>query len=67
MTLYELLSWRTTGRGYARLSLETGAQAAFAPARALYARVGFVPCGPFGDYPERPGSRFMTFQVCGRT
>src|SRR4051812_6566391 len=32
-------------RGYRRLSLETGKQDAFAPARALYARHGFHACG----------------------
>ena len=47
-------------RGYARLSLETGSMAYFAPARALYSRAGFVPCGPFGDYVEDPNSVFMT-------
>ena len=35
-------------RGYQRLSLETGSQEAFAPARTLYARFGFEPCGPLG-------------------
>jgi putative acetyltransferase len=47
-------------RGYARLSLETGSMAYFAPAHALYARAGFVPCAPFGDYVEDPNSVFMT-------
>ena len=37
-------------RGYRRLSLETGSVEAFAPARALYARFGFEPCGPFAEY-----------------
>src|SRR4249919_3418736 len=37
-------------RGYERLSLETGAMAAFAPAHALYARFGFTHCGPFASY-----------------
>jgi putative acetyltransferase len=50
-------------RGYRRLSLETGTPAAFAPARALYARFGFAPCGPFGDYVEDPYSVFMTRAV----
>jgi putative acetyltransferase len=36
--------------GVARLSLETGAQALFGPARALYLRHGFVACPPFGAY-----------------
>ena len=42
------------------VSLETGSQPAFAPARALYARFGFLPCGPFGAYVEDPNSSFMT-------
>lgn len=47
-------------RGYRRVSLETGSQAAFAPARALYARFGFAVCGPFGDYRDDPNSAFFT-------
>ena len=47
-------------RSYRRLSLETGSMAAFAPARNLYARYGFQPCGPFADYVEDPNSVFMT-------
>jgi putative acetyltransferase len=47
-------------RGYGRLSLETGSMAYFAPARALYARAGFTPCAPFGDYVDDPNSVFMT-------
>ncbi|HSM84016.1 MAG TPA: GNAT family N-acetyltransferase [Nodosilinea sp.] len=47
-------------RGYTHLYLETGAFPAFAPARALYARYGFEPCGPFGDYTNDPNSAFMT-------
>ena len=46
--------------GLGRLSLETGSFAAFSPARALYARHGFVACGPFGDYVLDPNSVFMT-------
>lgn len=47
-------------RGYTRLSLETGTAQAFAPARALYARAGFVPCGPFAAYVRSPNNTFMT-------
>jgi len=47
-------------RGYESLSLETGAMAEFAPARALYERYGFEVCGPFDDYAEDPNSVFMT-------
>jgi len=53
-------------RGYHRLSLETGSMKAFAPAHALYARFGFEPCGPFGDYVDDPNSIFMTRRLAGR-
>ncbi len=33
---------------------------AFAPARRLYERFGFVPCAPFADYKADPNSVFMT-------
>ncbi|USN98832.1 MAG: GNAT family N-acetyltransferase [Phycisphaeraceae bacterium] len=52
-------------RGYERLSLETGAQEAFVPARSLYARFGFERCGPFGGYREDANSVFMTRGVDG--
>ncbi|MPY85584.1 MAG: GNAT family N-acetyltransferase [Actinophytocola sp.] len=54
-------------RGVTRLSLETGAMAAFAPARALYASLGFTPCGPFGDYRPSRNSAFMTLDVRQRS
>jgi len=47
-------------RGVRRVSLETGAGEAFAPARSLYAGAGFVSCGPFGDYEASSNSAFMT-------
>lgn len=47
-------------RGYRRLSLETGAQDGFIPARTLYGRYGFAECAPFADYREDPNSVFMT-------
>ena len=47
-------------RGLGRVSLETGSMAAFAPARRLYERTGFVECAPFGDYRPRRASMFMT-------
>ena len=47
-------------RGMSRLSLETGSWAYFAPARAFYARHGFVECPPFGEYRADPNSVFMT-------
>lgn len=48
------------GRRYARLSLETGSQPDFEPARRLYASFGFGVCGPFEGYVEDPNSVFMT-------
>jgi putative acetyltransferase len=50
-------------RGMSRLSLETGAWPYFTPARALYARHGFVECAPFGEYREDPNSVFMTLPL----
>jgi putative acetyltransferase len=47
-------------RGYKRLSLETGSNAAFAPAHALYASQGFSFCEPFAPYKPDPYSVFMT-------
>lgn len=47
-------------RGYARLSLETGTNPAFMPARELYASFGFEYCGPFAQYRPDPYSVFMT-------
>ena len=50
-------------RGYRRVSLETGTQPYFAAARRLYARHGFVECGPFAGYVEDPFSTFMTREL----
>jgi putative acetyltransferase len=50
-------------RGCIRVSLETGAIPAFAPARALYASAGFVECGPFGGYKPSPFNIFMTLML----
>lgn len=50
-------------RGYARLNLETGSAPPFANVRRLYARHGFTPCGPFGDYSFDPHSAYMTLSL----
>jgi putative acetyltransferase len=50
-------------RGYDRLSLETGAAAAFEPAHRLYESAGFVRTGPFGSYTDDPNSVFMTLSL----
>ena len=47
-------------RGHTRVSLETGTDDVFAPARTLYAQAGFVPCEPFADYTANPYSTCMT-------
>jgi putative acetyltransferase len=57
--LHHLLG-EARARGYARLSLETGSVEAFVPAQQLYAKSGFVRCGPFADYIVDPNSVFMT-------
>lgn len=49
--------------GLGRLSLETGSQAMFEPARRLYERAGFTYCTPFGDYVLDPNSVFMTLTL----
>ena len=50
-------------RQFRRVSLETGSQGAFAPARALYAKFSFTECAPFGSYKEDPNSVFMTREL----
>ncbi|WP_083586875.1 GNAT family N-acetyltransferase [Agrococcus sp. Marseille-P2731] len=50
-------------RSVGRVSLETGSQPFFAPARALYAKHGFVECEPFGAYRPDPNSTFMTLAL----
>ncbi|MFD3507082.1 GNAT family N-acetyltransferase [Nocardia sp. NPDC058666] len=50
-------------RGYRRLSLETGTEDLFAPARRLYLRHGFTECGPFGSYRLDPLSQFFTLDL----
>lgn len=53
-------------RGYERLSLETGTADSFNAAHRLYESVGFVACGPFGDYQPDPHSVFMTLELPGQ-
>jgi len=47
-------------RGIERVSIETGPQEAFAPARALYTAAGFEPCASFGIYVGNTNSYCMT-------
>jgi putative acetyltransferase len=58
--LVEHLLGVAAARGISRVSLETGAMDAFAPARSLYAAAGFSPCEAFGEYRPSPNSSYMT-------
>lgn len=49
--------------GYQTLSLETGSMDYFKPARALYAKHGFIYCPPFSSYVEDPNSQFMSLKL----
>lgn len=49
--------------GFTRMSLETGTNEPFVPARRLYTRHGFVECEPFADYVLDPWSVFMTLDL----
>lgn len=45
------------------LTLETGTEDYFAPARRLYYRHGFTDCEPFADYVLDPNSVFMSLRL----
>jgi putative acetyltransferase len=47
------------GRGYRRLSLETGSGSAFDAALALYRKRGFVDGAAFGDYVKSDFNQFL--------
>ena len=50
-------------RGYERLSLETGSNEPYAPARGLYTKFSFEKCGPFSDYKDGTFSLFMKLDL----
>lgn len=52
-----------TARNVSRVSLETGSMNFFAPARELYAKIGFKQCQPFGEYRDDPHSVYMTLNL----
>jgi putative acetyltransferase len=62
-TLLNHLVTQASGRGFSRLSLETGTEDYFTAARTLYSSHGFVECDPFADYVLDPNSVFMTKQL----
>ncbi len=49
--------------GMSWVGLETGTYEAFAPARALYAALGFEECPPFADYTDNPYSVCMELRL----
>jgi putative acetyltransferase len=49
--------------GFIRVSLETGSDDFFRPARLLYGKFGFVECEPFADYRLDPYSVYMTREL----
>ena len=61
--LLERLLERARHDGLSRLALETGSGTPFEPALALYARYGFVACGPFADYDPDPFSTFLSLTL----
>ncbi|HEY0275761.1 MAG TPA: GNAT family N-acetyltransferase [Paenirhodobacter sp.] len=62
MLLGHLLT-EARAHGYDRLSLETGSQASFRAARALYLNAGFGECAPFAGYRLDPNSVYMTIRL----
>lgn len=58
--LLEHILGEARGMGFGRVSLETGSEEFFLPARRLYERFGFGYCDPFGGYRPDPNSVFMT-------
>ena len=58
--LLEHIIGEARARGFERISLETGSDGFFLPARRLYAKFGFAECAPFADYRPDPLSTFMT-------
>ncbi|MDO5646554.1 GNAT family N-acetyltransferase [Paracoccus sp. (in: a-proteobacteria)] len=61
--LLDALTDAARDAGLSQLSLETGTEAIFAPARALYVAAGFTETGPFGAYRPDPNSAFFTRKV----
>jgi putative acetyltransferase len=49
--------------GFTRLSLETGSDEFFLPARKLYEKFGFDYCRPFAEYQPSPHNLFMTREL----
>ena len=61
--IVEFLVEQAMERGMTQISLETGSQEGFGPARKLYAKHGFAACAPFSDYKLDEHSVYMTRKV----
>lgn len=61
--ILEHIILQAKARKLQHLSLETGSQAFFQPAIALYQTYGFTFCDPFADYKYDPNSKFMTLAL----
>ena len=59
-TIFGALLEKARAMGLQRISLETGSQEAFVPARRFYERRGFEPCPPFANYTDDPASVYYT-------
>jgi len=59
----ETMTQTALERGYRRLSLETGVEDYFEPARRLYLRHGFTATEPFGSYVPDRHSVFLTKEL----
>lgn len=59
-TIFAALLEKARAMGLQRISLETGSQEAFVPARRFYERRGFEPCPPFANYTDDPASVYYT-------
>ena len=61
--LLDHLIGEARGRGYRRVSLETGSGPAFEPALTLYRKHGFTEGGAFGDYEKSPFNQFLHLEL----
>ena len=62
-TLLTFMLNEAKASGVKTVNLETGSMDFFIPARTLYARHGFIECGPFADYKADANSVFMTLSL----
>ena len=59
-TMLEHILNEAKTRKYSKVTLETGSNESYAPARNLYIKYGFKECEQFGEYTADSNSTFMT-------